>query len=103
MGGDVDGCFCCDVSYNLKLGAGVDVLELSDVVIVELVPDVVKNRGQALLADGGQLQTRGSGTEGGGWWKWWPAAVVEGCDKRGGGGGGWGSNAEAEMVCVSLM
>ena len=36
VGGDVDGCFRGDVGYNLKLGAGVDVLELSDGVIVEI-------------------------------------------------------------------
>ena len=29
------------------------------------------------------------------------AAAVGGCNKRGG-GGGWGSNAEAEMVCLTL-
>ncbi len=51
-----------------------------------------------------QLQTRGSGTEGGdgggGQGLLVDATAVGGCNKRGGGGGGWGSNAEAEMVCA---
>jgi hypothetical protein len=42
VGGNVDGCFRGDVGDNLELGAGVDVLKLSDGVIVEIVPDVFK-------------------------------------------------------------
>jgi hypothetical protein len=42
VGGSVDGCFRGDVVDNLELVAGVDVLKLSDGVIVEIVPDVIK-------------------------------------------------------------
>jgi len=42
VGGNVDGCFRGDVGENLELGVGVEVLKLSDGVIVEIVPDVVK-------------------------------------------------------------
>ena len=34
--------FVCNVVNKLELGAGVDVLKLSDRVIVEIVPDVIK-------------------------------------------------------------
>ena len=39
VGGSVNGCFRGDVGDKLELGAGVDVLKLSDGVIVKIVPD----------------------------------------------------------------
>jgi hypothetical protein len=40
--GSIDGCLRGNVGDNLELGAGVDVLKLSDGVVVEIVLDVIK-------------------------------------------------------------
>jgi hypothetical protein len=42
LGGNVDGCFHGNIGDNFELEAGVDVLKLSDGVIVEIFPDIIK-------------------------------------------------------------
>ncbi len=42
VAGSIDGCLCCNAGDKLELGAGVNVLKLSDGVVVEIVLDVIK-------------------------------------------------------------
>ncbi len=42
VAGSIDGCLCGDVGDKLELGAGVDILKLSEGVVVEIVLDVIK-------------------------------------------------------------
>ncbi len=49
VGGNVNGCLRGDVCDKVKLRAGVDVLKISDGVIVEIVPDVIKKERAAAL------------------------------------------------------